>query len=75
MGELQERYEALGHIEEMPGERTFLTRCGCWEDFLYYGPFLVDELMEGRSHSYLDEHAPGLKELCLEAWPQGTSVQ
>ncbi len=75
LNELQRRYESLGKIEEMAGERTFLSRCGSWDDFLYYVPFLVDDLNAGRNHKYLDEHAPGLKELCMDAWPGGTLLK
>lgn len=73
--ELRARYDALGKIEELPGERTFLIRCRSFDEFAANGAtvssdfsrvlakFGPDELAE-----YRDIH-PGLFDLIREAWP------
>jgi hypothetical protein len=35
--ELLGKYEALGPLEELDGERTFVGRCATFESFLDYG--------------------------------------
>ncbi len=69
INELKTRYDALGPIEELPGERTFLGRCSTFESFLEYGPDLADFLRNGASLPSVQRHAPGLAELALEVWP------
>ena len=66
--ELKTRYEALGPIEELPGESTFLGRCSTFESFLEYGPDLADFLRNGADLPSVKRHAPGLADLALEAW-------
>ncbi len=68
LDELRRRYEALGPIEEMPGERTALGRCSTFSGFLAHGPIIAPEvdwyrnLPEGQAH-------PELFDLIAEAWP------
>lgn len=75
MDELRRRYEALGVIEEMIGERTYLGRCSTFEWFLVYGPLLADDLREGYELTEVREHVPGLAALALEAWPKSVNCR
>lgn len=68
MDELRRRYEALGKIEEMIGERSFLGRCSTFELFLDYGDALADTLRDGGAEE-VRTIAPALGDLALEAWP------
>lgn len=70
MEELRRRYEALGVIEEMMGERSYLGRCSTFERFLVYGPFLADDLRAEYELPAVRDHLPGLGVLALEAWPE-----
>jgi len=42
--EIKAKYEALLPIEELDGERTFLSRVGRWENFLKDGEFVIKDL-------------------------------
>lgn len=73
LAELRRRYAALGTIEEVIGERTYLGRCGTFEGFLLYGSAFANDL---RRPGYCDfalekPPVPGLAELVLDAWPPG----
>ena len=70
MDDLRRRYEALGVIEEMMGERSYLGRCSTFEGFLDYGPLLANDLRAGYDLPAVRDHLPGLGELALEAWPE-----
>jgi len=70
--ELRRRYEALGRLEELPGERTYIGRCSTWEGFLEYGPILADAIRE-RKEKTVSEFAPALADLAVEAWPAVTT--
>jgi hypothetical protein len=70
LDELKRRYEALGEIRELPGERTYLGRCSSFDRFLINGPAYARDLRTSHyDFSIEKEQAPGLAELCLEAWP------
>ena len=70
MDELRRRYAALGKIEEMAGERSYLGRCSTFEWFLVYGPLLADDLRAGYDLPAVQRHLPALGALALEAWPE-----
>jgi hypothetical protein len=70
LDELRWRYEALGVIEEMMGERSYLGRCSTFEGFLEYGPLLADGLRAGYDLPAVRDHLPELGVLALEAWPE-----
>ena len=73
--ELRERFEALGPpLAELPGERTYISRCAVWEDFAERGPEVARML---REPMYPDDDrererrkAPGLYDLLMEAFPE-----
>jgi hypothetical protein len=78
LGELRRRYDALGPIEELPGERTIRTRCFTFESMLERGPICAELLreqigrlkeMERDPEDAMRDH-PELCSLVLEAWPQ-----
>lgn len=78
LDELRRRYEALGPIEEWPGERTIRGRCSTFEGLLDKGP-LCAEMLHRAWASYqrsgldperlLADH-PELSRLVMEAWPE-----
>ena len=70
MDELRQRYAALGPIEEMMGERSYLGRCSTFKWFLVYGPLLADDLRAGYNLPAVQDNLPGLGVLALEAWPE-----
>lgn len=70
LSELRARYEALGPIEEMPGERTYLGRCHTFEQFLSYGPILADTWREHGADIGDDPLLIKLAALACEAWPE-----
>jgi hypothetical protein len=75
--DLQRRYDALGPLRELPGERTFFGRCASFESFLDYGPSLAQFARAGNVtaedwQSAPEPHRsqwPGLVSLASEAWP------
>ena len=69
--DLRKRYEALGPIEELSGERSFLGRCSDFEGFLENGPLLASALRRGADLPSVTKSLPALGELALEAWPEG----
>lgn len=70
IGEVKARYDALGAIEELAGERTWVGRLWTWESFLGYGPAVADDLRRARAggESWRGLH-PALHDLVLEAFP------
>jgi hypothetical protein len=60
MDEMRRRYAALGVIEEMMGERSYLGCCSTFEWFLVYGPLLADDLRAGYELPAVRDHLPGL---------------
>jgi hypothetical protein len=77
LDELRRRYDALGPIEELPGERTIRTRCYTFERMLEVGPMCAEMLREAiddlaeRGHGperAMRDH-PELCRLVLDAWP------
>jgi hypothetical protein len=71
LDELQKRYEALGPIEELSGERSYLGRCSDFEGFLQNGPFMAEDLRAGSELPSVTRTLPELAELALVAWPEG----
>jgi hypothetical protein len=77
LDELRERHRALGALEELPGERTILTRCGTFEGLLRNGSACAESLRadmarrreSGREEAGAMRHHPELCALVLEAWP------
>ncbi len=74
LAELRARYDALGKIEELEGERTHLTRCATFDDFLKFGPMVAQDFAGWRKSyppnlEFAEECNPGLFALILEAWP------
>jgi hypothetical protein len=74
LAELRARYDALGELEEWPGERTFISRCQSFDEFLKFGPLVAQDFATFRQRSP-DEAAdmvamhPGLSALVDAAWP------
>ncbi|MFP4147821.1 MAG: hypothetical protein ACLFSI_08945 [Halorhodospira sp.] len=73
--ELRERFDALGPpLAELPGERTYISRCATWEGFVERGPEVARHLRvpapiqedEDRKR----EIASGLYDLLMEAFPE-----
>lgn len=70
MTTLRARYDALGTVEELPGERTFRGRCNTWPRFLEYGGACADLLRSfDDSGDTQDTLHPELAALLREAWP------
>ncbi len=74
MDELRERYYALGRILELEGERTHLTRCATFDEFLKNGPRVAEGFATWRARyphelERAEAYHPGLFALILEAWP------
>ena len=70
--ELARRYEALGPLEDWPGERTFVSRCLSFQSFLDYGAAVARDLRrESRAWGTGQALAPNpaLGALILSAWP------
>jgi hypothetical protein len=67
--ELRWRYNALGELRDSPLRRSFISRCQSFDDFLRHGPVLAAMHRSGRGDEQVLQHAPGLVELALEAWP------
>ena len=69
--ELKRRYDALPPIEEIPGERTFLSRCGSWEFFVERAPMVSQDFrhMSDSLRHRQQEHHPELYALIIEAFP------
>ncbi len=70
LNELRQRYEELGEILEIPGERTALGRCFDFESFLRNGYAVSLDLREGRVQPEEKRAYPGLFRLIDEAWPE-----
>ncbi len=73
--ELRERFEALGPpLAELPGERTYISRCATWEAFVECGPevarLLRVPMYPERDTERKREKAPGLYDLLMEAFPE-----
>ena len=77
--ELRRRYDALSPIEELMGERTFLSRCATWEMFVERGPVIARKWAEDRNsddavaQSRVPDEGwqhPELYDLIVEAVPQ-----
>jgi hypothetical protein len=72
LDELRARYEALGPIEELSGERTYLGRCNTFARFLENGQRCAaymryfDRYGEGERERGFH---PALAALLVEAWP------
>ena len=71
LDELRKRYEALGPIEELSGERSYLGRCCDFEGFLQNGPSMAKDLRDGADLPSVTRTLPELADLALEAWPEG----
>lgn len=72
LDELRARYDALGLLEELPGERTYLGRCNTFARFLENGPRCASFMR------YFDRYGQGERErgfhpalaaLLVDAWP------
>lgn len=74
LAELRARYNALGKLEDWPGERTFISRCLSFDDFLKLGPMVAQDFA-GWRETYppnlerAEEGHPGLFALIIAAWP------
>lgn len=67
--ELRARYEALGKIEELPGERTFLGRCNTFARFMEFGAACADSLRDCDAIGQpMDSMHIGLAQLLRTAW-------
>jgi len=72
---LRARYEALGKLEEWPGERTFISRCRTFNDLIENGARVADDIARAARSSDPEEVVdlrnahPGLFDLIREAWP------
>lgn len=74
LAELRARYDALGKLEDWPFERTFVSRCLSFDDFLKFGPMVAEDFatMRARDPRQADEMVepnPELAALILAAWP------
>lgn len=69
MDELRARYDELGPVVELSGERSFLGRCSDFEGFLENGPVLAASLRRGDDLPSVTRHMPALADLALAAWP------
>lgn len=68
--ELRARYDALGPIEELVGERTYLGRCNTFARFMEYGPQCAKFMRYSDRRGYRErEFHPALAALLVEAWP------
>ena len=56
---LRRRYEGLGPIEELPGERTIRTRCYTFESMLEVGPICAEMLRHTIEHLAERGRGPG----------------
>lgn len=69
---LRELYGALGEIQELPGERTYLGRCNTFARFMENGQrcaaFLRRFERQGEGERERGFH-PALAALLVEAWP------
>ena len=76
LNETQRRYEALAPIEDLPGERTFLTRCATFDQFLQNGAMCAAGIRwfdrDGQGEEHRAMH-PQLAELLVECWPNDPS--
>lgn len=72
LDELRARYDALGPIEELIGERTYLGRCNTFARFMENGPkcaaFMRFFDRQGEGERERGFH-PALAALLVEAWP------
>ena len=71
--QLRQRYDALGPLEEWPGERTVISHCATFEFLLERGhiaAFLLarEVTLVGEERAFWPH--PGLCRLLLEAWPR-----
>ncbi len=70
---LRLRYDALGPIEEIAGERTHRSRLATWEDFLTYGRNASSSFHAQAARwewdDGINEEYPELVALVMEAWP------
>lgn len=76
--ELRQRYNDLPPLEEMEGERTYISRCSTWEHFVERGPMAAEQMRRiAERQPELAEiersQAPELYDLLLEAWPPSDS--
>jgi hypothetical protein len=71
---LRRRYEALGPIEELPGEHTFRSKLATWEGFTLHGRNASSSFHAQAARSQWDdginEEYPELVALVMEAWPR-----
>ena len=69
--ELKRRYDALPHFEELPGERTYLSRCGTWELLVERAPLIAKGFSSNDDDDRLwqRDYAPKLYDLIVEAFP------
>lgn len=76
LDELRRRYDALGPLEEWPGERTVISHCATF-DFLLERGAITAYLLARECQVAGEERAfwphPALCRLLLEAWPPRTS--
>lgn len=69
--ELRARYDALGTVEELPGERTFRGRCNTFARFLENGATCAAMLRAfADADDAQDALHPKLAALLREAWPE-----
>ena len=75
--ELRKKYMAIGTIEELPGERTWMGRYATWKDFLSYGGPIANGFwqaidrngLEDTKRNFHKQTCPALWDLILQAWP------
>ena len=69
--ELKRRYDALPHFEELPGEWTYLSRCGTWELFIERAHLVAKGFSSNHDDDRLRQrnYAPDLYDLIVEAFP------
>jgi hypothetical protein len=78
LDKLRERHRALGTLEELPGERTILSRCATFGSLLANGATCAELIREaqadleerGRDPAEALADHPELSALVLEAWPE-----
>ena len=75
--ELRRRYDALGPLDEWPGERTVISHCATFEFLLDRGhiaAFLLarERTLVGEERAFWPH--PGLCRLLLDAWPPRTEA-
>jgi hypothetical protein len=61
---LRARYDALGPIEELPGERTIRSRCATFDSMVDYGPLIAEQIATLRARAASKDP---------DAWPENAA--